>query len=104
MKKVKRDDIAYIQQDLEAPKHTLDHVLRPYKADVKYLRAENLSLRESARAKEREVEVLLRVIADQHPDMLDDALGALIERTRCSWKKFRASWRHRLGVEPLEKR
>ena len=103
MRKAKRDDIAYIQRDLEALKHTLDLVLRPYKADVKSLRMANQSLRETARAKEREVEVLLNVIVEYHPEMLDDALAALVDRSRCSWKKFRASWRHRLGVESMEK-
>jgi len=41
----KQDNLVYIQRDLEAIKNTLDSILKPYKAEVKQLRTNNLSLR-----------------------------------------------------------
>jgi len=94
-----RPDIVYVQRDLEAIKHTLDEILRPYKADVKNLRAENASLRAGITSKEDEVERLMRFIAKRWPEALDDALSALIDPNRKGWKKFRSNWLHRLGLE-----
>lgn len=99
--KKKQPDIVYIQRDLEALKHTLDTILRPYKADVKNLRAENTSLRGCISRKEEEQDKLLRFIAARCPELLDDALGVLLDPTRRGWKKFRSNWLHRLGLEPL---
>jgi hypothetical protein len=95
----KKDVLVYIQRDLEAIKHTLDRYLKPYKADLKQLREENLSLRENARAKEGEVEAVMRVVARKHPELVDELLAALVDPERRGWKKFRANWRYRLGLE-----
>ncbi len=97
--KPKQDDIVYIQRDLEAIKHTLDKVLKPYKMDVKRLREENLSLREGARAREREIEGILLVIAKKHPETVDDILASLVSPSRRGWRKFRDGWRYRLGLD-----
>ncbi len=95
----KKPDIVYIQRDLEAIKHTLDEILRPYKADVKNLRAENASLRGSIASKEDSVERLMRLIAKRWPEALDDVLSAMVDPNRRGWKKFRSNWLHRLGLE-----
>lgn len=95
----KKDDIFYVQRDLEQIKHTLDAILKPYKADVRRLQEENISLREGARAREREIESIMLVIAKQHPEMVDDLLASLVSPSRRGWKKFRASWRYRLGLD-----
>ena len=79
--RTKQPDIVYIQRDLEAMKHTLDNVLRPYKADVKGLRAANLAFRESIARKEDDVEALLRFIA-KHNNRLIASLVEVLSKPR----------------------
>jgi hypothetical protein len=95
----KKDDIVYIQRDLEAIKHTLDKVLRPYKTDVKSLKEHNASLLANICRKERDIEAIMRIIAHRHPESVDDALSVMLNPSRRGSKTFLRGWRHRLGVE-----
>lgn len=96
--KAKRDDLVYIQRDIEALKHTLDKVLRPYKTDVKRLSEANRSHVENLRRKHRETEELMALIARKAPGLFDDALGVLADPNRRGWKKFRESWYRRMEI------
>lgn len=97
--RTKPSSIDCIQRDLEAIKHTLDKILRPYKGDVKTLRDENASLRSGIARANEDVERLVRFIAERDPETLDGALALLVDPSRGSWKKFRSNWRHRLGLD-----
>lgn len=98
--RTKKDDLVYIQRDLEAIKHTLDKVLRPYKSDVRSLRAENLSLREGLRRADADKELLLRFIDETDPSLLETALAVLLDPKRSGWEKFRDGWLRRLAEKP----
>lgn len=100
----KQDPIVYLQRDIEAMKHTLDKILRPYKADVRHLRAENVSLRAGIARKDKDIEGLMFLVAQFAPGKLDDALAILCDTDRKGWKKFRANWLQRLGLEAEDPR
>jgi len=93
-----KEPLVYIQRDLEEIKHALHQHLRPYKSDVKSLREMNASFRATVHRKDEEIERLLMLIAKKAPDLLDDALAALVDPQRRGWKVFRRNWLARLGV------
>lgn len=95
----KKADMVYIQRDLEAIKHTLDQILKPYKNDVKNLREDNASLRAHAARTNADVFTLMMFISKYCPDALDAAIGTLLDPTKSGWRKFRSSWLQRLGLE-----
>lgn len=94
----KQDVLVYLQRDIEALKHTLDRILRPYKADVKSLRDENASLRGNINKQAKDIEHLMVLISKRSPELIEEALATIVNKDKKGWQVFRTSWLRRLEI------
>ena len=91
--------VEFIHKDISDLKLAFDIVLKPFKSELRQARDNVDSLRGEKDRLHDDLAAVMQFIAKRHPESFDEALALMLDPSRKGWRKFRKSWRHRVGLD-----